>query len=207
MARLHVADSLAALPLLSTMPHATMLDLGSGGGFPGLALAAALPAVRVTLVESVGKKSAFLQTAIDALELGWPAGVALGATAGATGGIGAQRIGVVGARAETLVPGAWDVVTARAVGSLADLVEVGLALLGPGGHLLAWKRGDLRAEVAAGARAAAGLGGSVPRWHPHPPALIAAAGLEGHGIVVVRKAAPTPPGFPRDPAARARRPW
>ncbi|MBI3745967.1 MAG: class I SAM-dependent methyltransferase [Chloroflexi bacterium] len=208
VARLHVADSLAALPLLAGMPHATLLDLGSGGGFPGLALAAALPDARVTLVESVGKKAAFLGTAIEALGLGAPDRLAGGRTGVGAGRVGVGgRVGVVGARAETLVPGAWDVVTARAVGSLADLVELGLALLGPGGRLLAWKRGDIRDEVAAGARAAAVLGGSVPRWHPHPPAVGAAAGLDGHGIVVVRKVARTPGGFPRDPAARARRPW
>ena len=97
--------------------------------------------------------------------------------------------------------------TARAVGSLATLVEIGLPLLAEGGRLLVWKRGDLAAEMAAAGRAAAALGGSVPAWHPHPAALATAATLEGHGIVVVRKVTPTPPGYPRDPAARARREW
>ena len=188
IARLHVADSLAAMALIRELPHATLLDLGSGGGFPGLPLAALLPAARITLVESVGKKAAFLEAVVGDLGLG-------------------DRVIVARSRAEALAPGGWDVVTARAVGSVAELVELALPLLGPGGHLLAWKRGDLAAELEAGARAASALGGSVPSFRAHPPAIAEAARIAGHGIVVVRKDAPTSPGYPRDPAARGRRPW
>ena len=188
IARRHVADSLAALALLATRPTRSILDLGSGGGFPGIPLAASLPSTTVTLVESVGKKATFLETVIRALLL-------------------EDRVNVAAARAESLAPGRWDVVTARAVGSLATLVELGLPLLADGGSLLAWKRGDLAGEMAAAGRASAALGGSVPVWRPHPADLAAAATLDGHGIVSVRKVAPTPPGYPRDPAARARREW
>jgi 16S rRNA (guanine527-N7)-methyltransferase len=188
IARRHVADSLAALPLLVSRPARSILDLGSGGGFPGIPLAASLPSAKVTLVESVGKKAGFLRAVIDALEL-------------------EGRAAAANLRAESLAPGHWDVVTARAVGSLATLVEIGLPLLAEGGQVLAWKRGDLAVEMAAAGRASAAMGGSVPAWHPHPPAFAAAASLDGHGIVVVRKVGPTPPGYPRDPAARARREW
>jgi 16S rRNA (guanine527-N7)-methyltransferase len=170
------------------MRHATILDLGSGGGFPGLPLAASLPDTRVTLAESVGKKAAFLATVVEALGL-----------------IG--RVTVAVARSETLPRSRWDLVAARAVGSLAELVELGLPLLSPGGHILAWKRGDLVVELEAASRAAAELGGDVPVFRPHPAGLAAAAGIAGHGIVVIRKTRPTPPGYPRDPAARRRRPW
>lgn len=188
IARLHVADSLAALPLLPPWSGGSILDLGSGGGFPGLPLAAMLPAARFTLVESVGKKAGFLRTVVEALGL-------------------AGRVAVANVRAEALAPGRWDIVTARAVGSLAELIELSLPLLEPGGCLLAWKRGDLMAELATAREAAAALGGSAPAWWPHSRALIAAARIEGHGIVVVRKVAATPAGYPRQPAARARRPW
>jgi 16S rRNA (guanine527-N7)-methyltransferase len=184
----HVADSLAALPLLSARPPGTILDLGSGGGFPGVPLAVTLPAARVTLVESVGKKAGFLRAVVRALALD-------------------DRVIVANTRAEALAPGHWDVVTARAVATLATLVEVALPLLAEGGRLLAWKRGDLAVEMAAAGRAAAALGGSIPTWHPHSGALAAAAQLGGHGIIVVRKVAATPTGYPRDPSARARRPW
>lgn len=188
VARLHVADSLAALEVLRGGPHATLLDLGSGGGFPGLPLAAALPGTRVLLVESVAKKAAFLEAARHAIGL-------------------ADRVSVATARMESLRPagreGGWDIVTARAVGSLADLVELSLPVLAIGGRLVAWKRGDLPEELASGRRAAAALGGAEPQVHRVPEA----ARLERHVLIVIRKDRPTPAGYPRDPAARKRGAW
>lgn len=187
-AQRHVADSLAAVPVIREGRHAALLDLGSGAGFPGLPLAAALSATHVTLVESIGKKAAFLRTVVDATDLG-------------------ERVKVRYGRAEAATPGRWDVVTARAVGSLPDLVEVGLPLLAPGGRLIAWKRGDLRVELAAGTRATRALAGADPRWRPHPEVVARSAALSGHGVVVIRKSGVTPPGYPRDPGSRKRRPW
>jgi len=188
VARLHVVDSLAGIPIIHEGPHATVLDLGSGGGFPGITIAAVLSEDRVTLVESVRKKAAFLDAASNATGL-------------------EGRVVVLADRGEAVAPGFWDVVTARAVGSLADLVEIALPLLAPGGRLVAWKRGDVGQEMRIASRAAAALGGAVPIWRPYPDSLVRAAGLDGHGVVVVRKVLETPPGFPRDPAARRRRPW
>ena len=188
IARHHVADALAAIPILRAGPLATLLDLGSGGGFPGLPLAICLPSTRVTLVESVRKKAAFLDVAVRAIGL-------------------SNRVTVVPVRAETLVPGRWDVVTARAVGSLADLIEVGLPLLGIGGQLAVWKRGDLTDELAMAGMAARALGGATPAWRPYPDDVAMAAGLSGNGIAIVRKISPSPPGYPRDPAVRKRRIW
>src|SRR6185295_6018856 len=68
-AREHVLDSLAALPLLRARGTPDLLDLGSGGGFPGVPLAIGLPRARTVLVESVGKKATFLAAVVDALEL------------------------------------------------------------------------------------------------------------------------------------------
>lgn len=194
IARHHVADSVSALEVVRAGPHTTLLDLGSGGGFPGLPLAAALPATRTLLVESVAKKARFLDVVRRAVDL-------------------ADRVDVAPVRAELLLraeslrparPRAgWDVVTARAVGRLDELVELTMPLLAIDGRLIAWKRGDLTAELAAGGRAAAALGGTRPRIHPVPPV----AGLEGHVLVVIRKRRSTPPGYPRDPAARKRGAW
>lgn len=188
VARLHVADSLSALPVILAGPHASLLDLGSGGGFPGLPLAAALPRTRVGLLESVGKKATFLEAAVRAAGL-------------------ADRVTVLARRAEAAAPGRWDIVTARAVGALPDLVELALPLLGPGGRLVAWKRAMPGAELAAAGRASAALGGSVPSFNLLPARIATAAGLEGHGLAVVTKLRPTPAMFPRDPAARKRTPW
>jgi 16S rRNA (guanine527-N7)-methyltransferase len=192
----HVLDSLAAVPLLAPIgtPHGragmepqglAILDLGSGGGFPGLPLAAAIPDSRVVLVDATAKKARFLEAAAAASGL-------------------ADRVAVEARRAEELRGrGSWDVVTARAVGSLADLVELALPLLRIGGRLLAWKRGDLAEESLAGGRAAAVLGGTDPVVHR----IDAVPALAGHAIVLVTKARPTPDGYPRDPGRRARAPW
>ena len=189
VARRHVADSLAALGVIRAGPHATLLDLGSGGGFPGLPLAAALPDTRALLVDATAKKVAFLEAVRHAVGL-------------------AGRVDVAARRAEALAVTAapdprWDVVTARGVGSLGDLEELAMPLLATGGRLVAWKRGDLVAELEAARHAADVLGAGPPIVHPVPDAL----DLPGHVLVVIRKEAATPAGYPRDPAARKRRPW
>jgi 16S rRNA (guanine527-N7)-methyltransferase len=163
-----------------------ILDLGSGGGFPGLPLAAALADAQVTLADSVAKKAAFLQVVVAATAL-------------------ADRVTARATRAEALAaaPARWDVVTARAVGSLPDLVELALPLLEVGGRLIAWKRGAIEDELLGGQRAAEALGGGSPELRP----IDAIPALAGHVLVTVRKHRPTPAGYPRDPARRSRQPW
>jgi 16S rRNA (guanine527-N7)-methyltransferase len=183
----HVADSLAALPVLRAAGVSTIVDLGSGGGFPGLPLAIALPAERALLVDSVAKKARFLEVVVDALDLD-------------------ARVGVVGERAEGLAAGkareAWQAVTARAVGSLAELVELAFPLLEPGGILVAWKGPAVAEEMEPAERAIRALGGGRLELKP-----IHLRELEGHRLAIATKHAATPDGYPRDPAARRRRPW
>ncbi len=186
-ARLHVLDSLAALPLLRARGVRRVLDIGSGGGFPGIPLAAALSADRTLLVDSVGKKVRFLTTVIAATGL-------------------AGRAAAEAARAESLAHtpgdrGAWQAVTARAVASLAELVEIGLPLVAPGGVLIAWKARDLDAEMSGARPVLRALGaGRVEVIDVGLP------GLEGHRLVVVEAGGPVDPRYPRDPAERRRRP-
>ena len=185
----HVVDSLTAVRILEERTIDGLLDLGSGGGFPGVPLAAALPLGRVALVESIGKKAGFLRTVAAAVGL-------------------APRTSVIGARAELLAGDprereTWPAVTARAVGALADLIELAFPLLRRGGCLVAWKRGDHRDELAAAGRAVAGLGGGDVEVRE----VAGVDGLEGHRLVVVTKHGPTSAEYPRDPATRRRRPW
>ncbi len=184
----HVIDSLAAIPWLTSLGADRVLDVGSGGGFPGLPIAAALPTAAVTLLEPIGKKATFLRTAADATGL-------------------ADRVAVVAARAEALAAdpdqrGTWQAVTARAVATTADLVELAFPLLAPGGALIAWKRGDLRAELAAARRAVDALGGGTVAVHD-----VEVDGLPDHRLVVATRTGRVPDAYPRDPAARRRRPW
>lgn len=184
----HVIDSLAAVPWLRAMRAERILDVGSGGGFPGVPIAAALPGSSVTLLEPIGKKATFLRTAVEATGL-------------------AERVTVANARAEAMAAdpgrrGSWSVVTARAVATTADLVELAFPLLTPGGALVAWKRGDLRAELDAARRAVDALGGGTLRVHD-----VEVDGLPGHRLVVATRGGRVPDAYPRDPAARRRRPW
>jgi 16S rRNA (guanine527-N7)-methyltransferase len=186
----HLLDSLAAVPLLRAAQVRRLLDLGSGGGYPGLALALALPAERALLVESIAKKATFLEVATRA--------------AGAV-----DRVVVVASRAETLAADRrhrerWAAVTVRAVAALPDLVELAFPLLAPGGLLVAWKRADLGDERPRALPAIAALGGGILEIVP-PPGHV--EGLEGHVLVVIRKDGRTGAGWPRPPAERKRRPW
>lgn len=191
-ARDHVLDSLTAVPILRAHGIDAFLDLGSGAGLPGIPLALALPASRCLLVEARTKKAAVLARIVAALGRG-------------------DRIRVVAARAEDLAGdpaerASWPAVTARAVGSLADLVELGLPLLRPGGLLVAWKAERLIAELPAAERAAAALGGGRPAIvEPDGTALRNLLGERR--LVVVEKIRETPEGVPRPPAVRRRRPW
>lgn len=184
----HVLDSLSAVTLLRDRGIDRFLDLGSGGGLPGIPLAAALPAVDAMLVEPIGKKARFLATAIAATGLG-------------------ATLRVAATRAETLAGdprhrGRWPAVTSRAVGRAAELIELAFPLLAPGGVLIAWKRGDLEDERRSAETAAKALGGGRIEIVD-----VDLPGLAGHRLVVVTRTGAVPDAYPRDPGARKRHPW
>ena len=187
VARLHVLDSLSAVPHLRRLGIARVLDVGSGGGFPGLPLAVALGADRALLVDSVGKKVRFLQTVIDATGLD-------------------RRVAAEAARAESLARDrrdreAWPAVTARAVSSLAEIVELGMPLVAPGGVLVVWKRIPLDAEIAGASSALRAL-----RAGPVRVVESGVPGLEAHRLVIVPRGGPIDARFPREAAERRRAP-
>jgi 16S rRNA (guanine527-N7)-methyltransferase len=184
----HVVDSLSAVLWLQGRRADRILDLGSGGGFPGLPIAAALPDAHVTLLEPIGKKAAFLRVVVAATGL-------------------ADKVMVTADRAEAVGAdparrGTWPVVTARAVASMADLVELAFPLLTPGGALVAWKRGDLGGELSAARRAADALGGGTMEVRD-----VAVDGLRDHRLVIATPTGRIPSAYPRDPAARRHHPW
>ncbi len=187
VARLHVLDSLAALPVLGARRIVRLLDLGSGGGFPGIPLAAALGSDRTLLVDSVAKKVRFLRTVIEATGL-------------------ERRVAAEVDRAEAIARDprdreAWPAVTARAVTSLAELVELALPLVAPGGVLVAWKGASLDTELDAAGGALRALRAGRVEVVESP-----LAGLADHRLVVVERGGPIDVRYPRDPAERRRRP-
>jgi 16S rRNA (guanine527-N7)-methyltransferase len=180
----HLADSLVALELEPVRAARRVADLGSGPGFPGLALAAALPDASVRLVESAARKCAFLERTIAAA--------------------GIPNAEVVRARAEAWEEGieAHDVITARALAALPVVLEYAAPLLASGGTLVAWRGRRDQAEERAGAEAAQELGlepVEVRRVQPSHEA-------RDRHLHVFRKARPTPSRFPRRVGVARKRP-
>ena len=152
----HLLDSLSMLPHVR---DGRLADLGTGPGLPGIPLALARPALQVTLVESNGKKTRFLREVVRQLAL--------------------DNVRVLEARAEAVdEPGAFDQLTARAMDTLAGILQVGGHLLAPGGRLLAMKGQRPEAEIAA----------LPPGWQVETVQPLAVPGVEGarHLVVVTR---------------------
>ena len=182
----HLADSLAGLAVGQLSEAVGIADVGAGAGFPGLALAAALPASRVDLIESNAKKSAVIDR--------------LAAVAGLT------NARVLPVRAEEWAAGegacAYDAVTARAVAPLAVLAEYAAPLLRIGGALVAWKGARDPGEEGAGASAAEQLGMRVERVVPVRPF----ASARRRHLHVYVKERPTGARFPRRVGVARKRP-
>lgn len=187
----HLADSLSGLELPPLRAARQIADLGSGAGFPGLALAIALPGTRADLIESVGRKAAVIERLAQAARV--------------------ENARAVVARAEEWAASppalgggreAYDAVTARALAPLAVLAEYAAPLLAQGGVLVAWKGRRDPEEEQAGARAAERLGLEVEEVRhvvPFP-------GAEQRHLHLLRKLEPTPAGFPRRPGMARKRP-
>jgi 16S rRNA (guanine527-N7)-methyltransferase len=182
----HLADSLEALQVQSVRDAHRLADIGSGVGFPGLALAVALPGAGVDLIEASRRKCEVIERLAEAA--------------------GAANARAIPARAEIWARGegreAYDVATARAVGALAVLVEYAAPLLRIGGCLVAWKGSRDRDEERAAVAAAEELGIEYAEALPARP-FAAARDRHLHRFV---KRGPTPSRFPRRPGRAAKRP-
>ena len=184
--KVHVADSLTGLEVPELTTATRVADIGAGAGFPGLALAVALADTRVDLIESIGRKCAFMQRAVDEAEI-----------ANAT---------VLNTRSEDLASGdgreAYDIVTARAVGRLSTLAELASPLLKPNGVLIAWKgKRDEEEETQ--------LVGAAEALAMAPEQILDVgdrAGSQHRHLHVIRKAGPTPSDLPRRPGIAKKRP-
>jgi 16S rRNA (guanine527-N7)-methyltransferase len=187
----HVADSLSGLEVAKLSSARRIADIGAGAGFPGLVLAIALPRAQVDLIESVGRKTAVMDRLIHAAELGNARSIT-------------ARVEDYGRVSASLGGGreAYEAVTARAVGSLAVVVEYAAPLLRTDGILVAWKGARDEAEEAAGARAAEKIGMAVKEVLPVTPY----PGSKRRHLHVYRKIAPTPPEFPRRAGMARKRP-
>lgn len=171
----HVLDSLTCFLFEPLRDKRRVVDIGSGGGFPGVPLRIINPGLRLTLLDSVGKKVAFLRYALGELQLG---GVELVEKR-------AEEFGREGGGR-----GGFDVATVRAVGSLAEVLEYSMPLLKVEGNAVIMKSQVSSQEWKRGEAAARELGAGRFYTMPVP-------GADGRQLVVVEKLFETPEKYPR----------
>ena len=172
VARLHFVDCMALLPLADLRGKA-VIDVGCGAGFPGVPLKIAEPSIRLTLLDSLGKRMNWLSELLPQL------------------GVEAE---IVTARAEEYVTSCretYDVATSRAVARLNVLAELCLPYVRVGGVFLAMKGALAQEEVDEAKRGVEKLGGRVASIYEYPVADAV------HKAVVIEKVRPTPPQYPR----------
>lgn len=174
IATLHLLDSLALYPALGEAR--TLVDVGTGAGFPGMPLAIAHPALEITLLDSLNKRIDFLKEVSAA--------------------IGRTDITCVHGRAEEFAADhreQFDAATSRAVANLSMLSELCLPLVKPGGLFIAMKSTDTEEELNAAKGAIRLLGGKVESVLDYtiPCTMIT------HRLILIRKVAETPKKYPR----------
>lgn len=174
----HIFDGLMAAPFIARKPSGKVMDLGSGGGIPGIPLAIVFPAAQFTLVDSVQKKATALQEFVQEL--------------------GLKNVQVLPSRIEPLGQHSahreeYDVVTARAVAPLRVLAELAVPLIHPYGQVVAYKGPDYVHELADAKVALEKLKAEKPKvYHYSLP--------EDSGertLMVLTKKWPTPSRYPR----------
>jgi 16S rRNA (guanine527-N7)-methyltransferase len=181
-ARLHFLDC-AALCSLWDFSGASVLDVGTGAGFPGLPLKIIAPDIALTLLDSSGKKVAFLEETCA--------------------GLGFPDVRCVCARAEDIAPelgGSFDIAVSRAVARLSVLCELCLPFVHVGGAFIAMKGPDCAHELEEASKAISVLGGKKARLLKYA---IPGTGIV-HSAVVIEKSRRTPGGYPR-PFARIKK--
>ncbi len=142
----HLLDSLTALPALAAEPSAEVMDLGPGGGFPGIPLKICLPEIKLTCLEATQKKARFLELAAAELKLSDVVVIAQHSQA---------------VQKDKSLLNRYDFVTARAVAELKELVKISFPFLKVGGKLLAYKSSKAGQEIEAAGEIIHKLGGTI----------------------------------------------
>ena len=176
----HFLDSFSCVLAWKTSPPEHLIDIGTGAGFPGVPLKIIYPNLKLTLVESVGKKAMFCQHIVRVL--------------------GLEQVAVIQARAEDLGQNpqhreTYDWAVARAVANLNVLSEYLIPLVKVGGNALAQKGESGPAEAQSAEKAMELLGGKLKQLIPVNLPGVA----DDRYLVVVEKVAATPPKYPRKP--------
>jgi len=183
----HFLDSLSCVQAWQAQPPNRLVDVGTGAGFPGIPLKIIYPGMKITLVESVGKKAMFCQHIVRVL--------------------GLENVEVIQARAEDLGQKAehrekYDCAVARAVAQMNVLVEYLLPLVKIGGMVLAQKGESAPAEAQEAEKAMKLLGGKLKQLLPVNLPGVA----DDRYLVLIDKIAATPPKYPRKAGLLAKQP-
>ena len=172
VAKLHLLDSLT---LLKTVPLAgkRLIDVGCGAGFPGVPVKIASPETELTLLDSLGKRMAWLERTLPEL------------------GVEARCITARAEEAVTQLREQYDIATSRAVARLNILLELTAPYVKVGGYVLAMKGAAAREELQQAQTAVRTLGLKLERVEEFP--------IDGtaHAVIVLKKVKPTPPRYPR----------
>ncbi len=174
----HFLDSLSCVPVLGDMNGKSLIDIGTGAGFPGIPLRIFYPGLKLTLVDSVGKKADFCQLVVNTLHL--------------------KNVTVLKERSEELGASKahreqYDAAAARAVAGLPVLCEYLLPLVKIGGQMLAMKGESAPEEVKTARNAIQKLGGAEPSLTE-----VDLPEVEGkRWLISIPKKTATPAGYPR----------
>ncbi|MDD5823262.1 MAG: 16S rRNA (guanine(527)-N(7))-methyltransferase RsmG [Firmicutes bacterium] len=184
----HIADSLSCFDVPEYKNAKTVLDMGTGGGFPGVPLAIVSDDKKFTLVDALNKRL----RVIDEL----------------TAGIGVTNVETVHARAEEIGRGKntrekFDLVVSRAVASLDVLVEWCLPLVKVGGYMISYKGENVSRETLEAKKAISLMGGKIERVVEIEDATDE---ISGHVLVIIKKVKNTPPKYPRQPGQAKKNP-
>ncbi len=183
----HFADSLTPIPYLSGINTDTVIDVGSGAGFPGIPLKIALPRIKLTLIESRGKKAQFLSHLTSVLRL--------------------NNVSVLYGRVEDFAREEahrerYDIALTRAVASLSTVLEYTLPLCRIGGYSICYRAKADTDEIVAADKTASLLGGCLYINQP----ILTDEQTTNRSLVFFNKFSPTPVKYPRKPGIPSKRP-
>ena len=181
----HFLDSISLIRVYNLRQNISVIDMGTGAGFPGIPLKIAFPKLKVTLADSLNKRVLFLQEVIDVLEL--------------------ENIEAIHGRAEDLARDKtyreqYDLSVSRAVANLSTLTEYCLPFVKMGGQFISYKSGEVDAEVLESKSAVFLLGGKVREVVKFE------LGDSGRSFIVIDKVKGTPKTYPRKAGTPSKKP-